>query len=152
VRRLRERLVQLREEAGGSGTAEELAKRRKDPGRDLTRGEGEGYLRSFLRNAASDLNMPRCLADLWALLKDDAVSARARIEILYEMDRILGLGLAEWEPGATELSTEEQRLVDERNRARVEKDYEKADRIRNILRKRGIILEDRADGSRYRRK
>ena len=152
LRRLRERLAQLREEAGASGTAEASAQGRRGSGVDFAGIEGEGYLRSFLQNAASDLNMPRCLSDLWALLKDDAVSAAARLATLYEMDRILGLGLAEWAPRETELSAEERRLVEERDRARAEKDYQKADHIRNILEKRGIIVEDTPQGSRCRRR
>lgn len=152
LRRLRERLAQLREEAGRSGAPEEPAEGRKGPTADLTGIGGEGYLRSFLDNAASDLNMPRCLSDLWALLKDDAVPAAARLTILHEMDRILGLGLAEWVPSETELSPEERRLVEERDRARAEKDYAKADHIRNMLEKRGIILEDTPEGSRCRRR
>ncbi len=40
-----------------------------------------------------------------------------------------------------------ERLVDERNRARKEKNFELADRIRDGLRKQGIILEDTPKGT-----
>lgn len=122
-------------------------------GRECEGGNAGGrYLASFLDNAANDLNMPRCLADLWALVKDETVPAAAKLEILYRMDRILGLGLADWEPEVVRLSEEEERLVEDREQARKAGDYEKADRIRNLLVKRGIILEDTVGGIRYRRR
>ncbi len=69
---------------------------------------------------------------------------------LYEMDKILGLDLAKWEE--VELSDREKQLVDDRQQARAEKNFKRADEIRNILEKGGIILEDTPEGIRYRRK
>jgi cysteinyl-tRNA synthetase len=45
-----------------------------------------------------------------------------------------------------------QRLVDERNEARKQKDFKKADEIRQSLASRGIVIEDKPDGtSRWKR-
>ena len=43
------------------------------------------------------------------------------------------------------------RLVTARNQARVDKDYQRADQIRDELTRQGIVLEDRADGTAWRR-
>ena len=49
------------------------------------------------------------------------------------------------------LSEEElQRLIAERHRARLERDWERADRIRAELARRGIVLEDTPHGTTWR--
>ena len=52
------------------------------------------------------------------------------------------------EPG---LADEVERLIAEREAARRERDFGRADRIRDDLRGRGIALEDSKDGVRWRR-
>ena len=44
-----------------------------------------------------------------------------------------------------------QALIDERNEARKNKDFARSDEIRDQLRDQGIILEDTAQGTRFRR-
>ena len=52
------------------------------------------------------------------------------------------------EPPVRDLDIEEiERLLEDRNEARRRKDYAKADEIRLMLSARGIIIEDRSDGS-----
>ena len=41
--------------------------------------------------------------------------------------------------------TENERKIDERNNARKNKDYEKADNIRNELLDKGVLIEDKDD-------
>jgi cysteinyl-tRNA synthetase len=52
------------------------------------------------------------------------------------------------EPG---LAEEVERLISEREDARKQRDFAKADRIREDLRQRGIVLEDSKEGVRWRR-
>ena len=48
----------------------------------------------------------------------------------------------------TEITKEEiEKLIAERESARKNKDYKKADEIRNYLHSKGIILEDRKEGT-----
>ena len=48
--------------------------------------------------------------------------------------------------------TEVQLKVDERNEARKQKDFKKADEIRQFLASHGIVIEDKPDGtSRWKR-
>ena len=49
------------------------------------------------------------------------------------------------------LSEDIENRIEERNTARKEKDYEKADRIRKNLLDMGIILEDTRDGTRWKK-
>ena len=50
------------------------------------------------------------------------------------------------------LPDEIERLIEERQEARKNKDYAKADKIRDDLLKKGIILEDTREGVRWKRK
>ena len=49
-----------------------------------------------------------------------------------------------------QLPTEIMKNIDERQKARKEKNYELADRIRDELFQQGIILEDTKDGVRWK--
>jgi cysteinyl-tRNA synthetase len=76
---------------------------------------------------------------IFALLKDDDA----------EKLRALGFEAAGTEPSDAEVET----LVAERQAARKRRDYQSADRIRQQLAERGIILEDTRDGRiRWKRK
>jgi len=87
---------------------------------------------------------------MWNLIKDDSVPADEKLACLYDMDRILGLGLAGIE--VVEEYSESipegiQALVDERLEAKRNKNYHRADELRAIVEKAGYKLKDTPDGT-----
>ncbi len=107
----------------------------------------------FYAAANDDLNMPRCLAEMWGTLKSDADPADVYATLL-AMDAVLGLGMDVMEaantaddPEAAEIDA----LVLERTEAKKAKDFARADAIRDELTARGIVLEDTAEGTTWRR-
>jgi cysteinyl-tRNA synthetase len=105
--------------------------------------------------ARDDLNMPQALAAMWATTKD---SARTKGEIyatLLAMDPILGFGFETMEEDQIEISEDEkaeiQRLVDERAAARKDKNFARADEIREQLKQMGVAVEDTPDGTVWRK-
>jgi cysteinyl-tRNA synthetase len=113
-----------------------------------------------------DLNTPQAVAELFELARganrsSDAVERLERAESLRAGAWLLGL--LERDPVAwfeaptpasaqTTLSDEEiVRLVGERERLRRARKFAEADAIRDELAARGIVLEDSAGGSRWRR-
>jgi cysteinyl-tRNA synthetase len=94
--------------------------------------------------------MPRCLAVLWGLIKEPRVGAAAKLDVLRRMDRILAIGIEEAGSRSTELAPELRDLIEQRSSARTQRDFATADRIRDELATRGILLEDRPDGVRWR--
>ncbi len=131
-----ERIVQLQSQAGTP-----------DPGLSP---EAQRYVGDFEAHAADDLNMPRCLADLWTLLRDGAVPAGQKLAAAFRMDRILGLGLVEAKEQEVALDDETRRLVAQREQARKDRDFKKADEIRALLLARGIEVQDSPKGPKLR--
>ena len=56
------------------------------------------------------------------------------------------------EDGDEEFSRYVESLLEQRSRARQEKDYTRADEIRRELESKDVILEDSAQGTRWKRK
>ena len=61
---------------------------------------------------------------------------------VFRMDRILGLGLSEVQEREVELDEETRKLVDQRETARKQRDFKKADEIRALLLSKGIEVQD----------
>ncbi|MCX6695042.1 MAG: cysteine--tRNA ligase, partial [Candidatus Altiarchaeota archaeon] len=101
-----------------------------------------------------DFNTPKVLASLFEVVREMNVmldgggesreSLKRVLEIFDEVTGVLGLDLKEDE---VLLMDEEMRLIRERNRYRLEKNWVEADRIRDVLLSRGIRIVDRKDGS-----
>jgi cysteinyl-tRNA synthetase len=91
--------------------------------------------------------MPRALALTWELVKSDLPAATKKATIL-EFDRVLGLGLAEWEPVEEEIPAEILELAEQRQQARIEKRWADADALRDQITAAGYMIEDTAEGPR----
>jgi cysteinyl-tRNA synthetase len=135
-RGLLDRVLQLRAESPG-GPAETTA-------------AAAERLAAFEGHAADDLNMPRCLAELWALVRDTAIPAPQRLGAALRMDDILGLGLAEAKAEEIKLDEATQRLLLEREQARRDRNFKRADELRTFLKERGIEVQDGPEGTKVR--
>ncbi len=131
--------------------------------------DGEGQDREVddevIAALEDDLNTPRALAALHAMASRlNAASDLAEKEILGRRLRRAGrfLGLLQqqpvawvrWSPPTAAGSLDDaeiDRLVAERRQARAERDFSRADSIRDRLAAMGIALEDTADGTRWQR-
>jgi len=123
--------------------------------------ELESYIPSAFSDAMlDDLNTPQALAELFSLAKranvssDDSEKAELKAAILQSAE---WLGLLQDDPQAwfagssTEVdSAEIDQLIAERLHAREEKNWARADEIRDILAEKNITLEDGANGTRWR--
>ncbi len=116
--------------------------------------------RAFDAALADDLNTPEALAAVHGLvgranglLADRALTGagarRVRAE-LEAMDAVFGVLLPAAEPDR--LSAEEQALFDERQESRRRREFARADEARARLEALGVVLEDTAKGTRWRRK
>lgn len=122
--------------------------------------ETDGVPDDVMTGLRDDLNTPAALAGIHAVAdavfaadKDgDAVAVRVGVGALRTAGRLLGIlqhDPAVWFQGDGDDAIDA--LIDERNAARANKDFARADEIRDQLSAQGIVLEDGAGGSTWRR-
>jgi len=108
----------------------------------------------FLNAMDNDFNTARALTKFFELIKigNEAVTVKTSketlttiLETINELQTVLGLLPSDKKD--RELSAEIERLIAERDLARKNKDWAKADEIRAKLKKMGITLRDYADGT-----
>jgi cysteinyl-tRNA synthetase len=109
---------------------------------------------SFLQAINDDLNIPQALAITQDLLKSDLEPA-SKLATILDFDRVLGFGLAESKNSVvseitfSELPNEVQALALARETARVVKDFNESDRLRDEIKSRGYTVEDTKDGMKF---
>ncbi len=115
----------------------------------------------FYQALNDDLNTPQAIAELHALAKQlhkaeagDRAGLKARILAAGNLLGILESDPEEWlQAGAEgELSAEDiEARIEARQAAKADKDYARADEIREELLQQGIVLEDSREGTKWRR-
>jgi cysteinyl-tRNA synthetase len=116
--------------------------------------------KTFTESLADDLNTPEALAAVHGLVGEaNALMAEGRLTrsgaaavrtALEAMDSVFGVLLPSED--ADRLSPEEQALFDERQEARRQREFTRADDARSRLEAMGVVLEDTPRGTRWRRK
>lgn len=106
----------------------------------------------FLSKVNDDLDMPAAMAEVWSLVKDEHLSTAVKAATLLEFDKVLGLKLDEYISVPLEPSLLVLRLVEERAKARKEKNWEESDRLRDQIEEEGFIVEDKPEGQVLREK
>jgi cysteinyl-tRNA synthetase len=104
-----------------------------------------------------DLNISEALGVVFDFIRDinrlkaeDKLSAEERdraLELIHKFDTVLNLTYQQ-----AGINTEIEALIQKRNEARKNKDFALADKIRDDLLTRGIILEDTPQGVKWKRK
>ncbi|MDR1538361.1 MAG: cysteine--tRNA ligase [Clostridiales bacterium] len=113
------------------------------------------FVKRFEMSMDDDFNTANAVAAIFDLVKyananvssnSSRKLAKSLLDTLSELCTVLGISLDE---AAADDTSEIDELVRKRQEARKNKDYKTADAIRDELSKRGIALEDRADGVRW---
>jgi cysteinyl-tRNA synthetase len=120
----------------------------------------ERACRAFDEALGDDLNTAEALAAVHGLVTEantllaegrmNASGADAVRQALSSMDAVFGVLVPEGEQDR--LGPEEQALFDARQAARARRDFKAADDLRGKLEALGIVVEDTASGTRWRRK
>ncbi|KPC51352.1 cysteine--tRNA ligase [Amantichitinum ursilacus] len=90
-----------------------------------------------------DLNLPRGLALVWELARSPLDAATRKATVAY-CDQVLGLGLAHWQPTQRVTPPAVAALQAERAAARANKDWPRADALRQQLLNLGWEVQDKA--------
>lgn len=107
------------------------------------------YITEFKKALENDLNTSMALTILNETLRTENLNDNEKISIISEMDKVLSLDL--FKKFNSLLISEEEiyNLIVERNVYKENKEFEKADEIRDNLLKKGIKLKDGRDGTTY---
>ena len=89
---------------------------------------------------------------MWGAVKDTNAPKGEIYATLLAMDSVLGLGFAEMAEEELAISEDDiRKLIAERDAARADKNYPRADEIRQRLADKGVVLEDTPQGTVWRK-
>ena len=115
----------------------------------------DGYKSRFIEKMDDDFNTADGISVIFDMVRDinstvNAESSKEIVDYCLKMIRELGLplGILQKSKKVT-LEEEVEKLIEERQQARKNKDWKLADKIRDELKEKGIILEDTPQGVRW---
>ena len=109
-----------------------------------------GFKEKFIIAINDDLNIPRALAVVQEMLKSEILSPD-KLATIVDFDRVLGLNLHQVD-NSEELPPALQKLREERQQAREEKNWEVSDRLRDKIQALGYVVQDTKDGMKILKK
>ena len=107
------------------------------------------YDNKFKACLENDLGTSNAITLLYDLIKDESVNNTTKLELIKSWDTVLSLDLVK-EHNQREDHEEIMKKIEERNVAKKNKDFAKADEIRNELLEKGIVLVDTREGTTYK--
>jgi cysteinyl-tRNA synthetase len=139
----------------GRGPSEQQRGGSVGPSPDSLRSGAAARLEAFREALADDFNTPRAMAEAFELVGEtnrDEVPAHEAAEALAEMLDLVGLSSLTQPDQGVEADEGVQKLMEEREQARAEKDFGRADEIRDRLAELGWEVRDSAEGAKLVRK
>ena len=109
------------------------------------------YIEKFASAIKDDLNTSNMVTLVYDVLKDDSLTDGTKRSIIEKFDEVLSLDLTvvEEKEVAADLENEILAKIEERKEAKKNKDFAKADSIRDELLAKGIKLIDTREGTTY---
>lgn len=107
------------------------------------------FKRGFQETLFNDLDTPKAIAVIWKLAhaynkNPQKLNPQNILKLLYDFDKVLGLGFSEVKKET--LPAKIKKLAAEREQYRQEKNWAKADEMRNQIKKLGYMIEDTPSG------
>ncbi len=113
------------------------------------------YIKRFHAAINDDLDTPKAIALLWEIIKDDTIEPSAKCATIKHFDKVLAIGLSdELDDGLFKLGVvsvddtpdEIKQLINEREAARIARNWDESDRLRALINLKGYTIEDGVDG------
>lgn len=113
------------------------------------------YLERFYAAINDDLDTPKALALAWEVVKDDSLKADVKCATLKAFDAVLGIGLSDklddalFSLGviaASDIPADIQQLIDDREAARIARNWPESDKLRGLIAMKGYTIEDSPTG------
>lgn len=104
------------------------------------------YEERFHQAINDDLNMPAAMGVVWEVVRQDKKSDKFA-KLLLKFDTVLGLKIDEENnESKEELPEEIVKLIEERKKARENKEWKKSDELRDMIKEKGYGIKDTKDG------
>jgi cysteinyl-tRNA synthetase len=114
------------------------------------------YRNKFVEKLSDDLNIPNVFTVLWKVIKDNQLTNKEKCTLIEDFDKVLSMNLMDVyiEEGLN--SNVDSKFIDkfiqERNAARQNRDWTKADEIRDKLNSMNIEILDSKEGTKWKLK
>lgn len=115
---------------------------------NIVENEFNKWKAKFVNCLEDDLNTANGITVLYNLLKSD-VNIGTKYRLVSDFDEVLSLDLLKSETKKIQNEDEILAKINERTEAKNNKDYDKADKIREELLNMGIIIKDTREGTTY---
>lgn len=99
------------------------------------------YKKEFTGKISADLAMPEAMAVVWSMLRSSDLSSEDKWATILDFDSVLGLRLDK-KVVEEEVPEKVLKLAEERNKAREEKNWAESDRLREVIKEAGYLVED----------
>ena len=110
------------------------------------------YFNDKFKDALSnDLNTSMAITILYEVLKDNELNDKTKRELVDSFDKVLSLDLLVEENTEidSDLKQHIEDMIEKRNQYKKEKNFEMADKIREELKEKGILIKDTREGTLY---
>ncbi|MCK4919302.1 MAG: cysteine--tRNA ligase [Candidatus Pacebacteria bacterium] len=104
----------------------------------------EKYNNNFKKALENNLDTPKTLAITWEMIKSKDCKTEDKKATLLEFDKVFGLNLDKVKNEEIEIPDDIKELIKQREEARKNKDWKKADEIRDEIKKRGLVVKDKS--------
>ena len=119
-------------------------KKNKHSGKDKTK----EYESEFLYAINNDLNTPLAVQVLHRVIDDESFDSEKRVNLIEKFDSVFGLNLTNLKEEKVIVPKDVAEMVKERENMRREKRWAESDILRQRIKERGFLVEDRPEGAR----
>jgi len=115
--------------------------------KDIDSNSFNQYKQKFLQLIENDLEIPQAVALMWEMIKDEKLTPKTKLDLIYDFDQVFGLNLKEVNDV---IPKEIIDLAEKRLDLKKQKKFKEADKIREEIKSKGYLIEDRVvDGANY---
>ncbi|MBS3167296.1 cysteine--tRNA ligase [Candidatus Woesearchaeota archaeon] len=113
--------------------------------KDADKKSVDNFLKDFENAMKKDFDTPKAIAIIFNFIKElnkEEKGGKIAFDAFVKIDSVLGI----MKTTKDKIPAEIKKLAEEREKARKNKDFKKADQLRNKIQKRGFLLEDSSEG------
>lgn len=118
---------------------------------DINKEIVQGYQERFKSHISDDLNLANAFTVINEVLKDNSLNNKEKVTLVEDFDTVFSLDLMKIEKETVEVDVERiNKLIEERNQARANKNYKRSDEIRDELLAMNIEVLDSKEGTTWK--